>query len=242
MKKRWIALLMAACIVAAPVSCFAESIVENAPVIEDFSLHKGSMFGDTVADVKAKEEADGSAKLGIDYTDTSMCIMFYDGTFAGIGDSTLRYAFTKNDNTLYMTTYMFRNNDEELVKSIDNQNEEFDYITDELTKRYGNPFFDEGDGIPFIYGKYDGYGMNTTGFAQYYIDKELFDDSPNIELKRYNQWLIKAEDKYVLIDHFVLREGGAGYYHWLSYVNFDEDTAKSILGEYADAVSANDDL
>lgn len=237
-------LLITASILVIPHTAFAEDIVDNAPTIEDFSLHSGTMFGDTPDEVKAKEEADGSAILTGDMIDNTW--LFYEGSFEGIDDSRLRYGFTNDDKTLYMSSCIFRICDKSLYRNEDNQIDEFEHITDELTLKYGEPFYndstgtsfkngepfyDDSTGTPFIYDEYySGSDTMTTGFSYcQWMRDNLGGMYADLKLLKYNQWLIKADDdKYVLIDHYIMMEDD-DINHTLSYVVFDEGTVRSAL-------------
>lgn len=247
MKRRLIALMTAVCLVAAPMNVMAEDILKDIPEIENFSLHSGVMFGDSVEDVKAKEkEAGFSVSDENETADTHTKRVFFSGMFAGISDSGLRYTF-HGDEGVYSAHYGFG---DEQGYQYDSQSEDFDVITDELIKKYGDPIYNEGEGTPFILLNYKENDL-VIGWSEYNFKRQVY-SSDELGLYRYNQWLIKTDDYYVLIDHCIqgewFKSSSKWYYgHDLTYLCLDEQTVVETLEEYdssqnAKADSINNDL
>ena len=237
MKKRLGAMLIMVGLILTPMSVAAEDILRDIPEIENFSLHSGTMFGDTVANVKSKEEEAGffvSDETEMGVSDEKM--VFFNGMFAGISDSGLRYTFHRDKSytspLLYSSMYGFGY---EQGHDYDSQSEDFDTITEELIKKYGDPIYNEGEGTPFILLNYKGNNM-VTGWAEYNYKKQAF-ASDEIGIFKYNQWIVKTEDNYVLIDHCIhgtwFNSSSSWYYdHNLIYLSLDKQTVLETLESY----------
>ncbi len=241
--KKFVALLTAICLSVTPMTIFAydtESVLKDIPEIEDFSLHSGTVFGDSISDVKKKEQEAGFSVHEENSKDGKHSI-FYKGKFANINDSYLLYRFDKTGK-VYNTRYSFGD-----IENFDGQSKNFATIASELKKKYGDPLFDEGEGIPFVLLEYND-SNSITGWACYYSRRQIF-SSDEVEIYNCNQWLFKLDDYYLLIDHSLVGTDMLGwtYAHELSYTYLDEQTVIDTLNSYNDsqdeiANSFNDDL
>ncbi len=247
MKKRWVALLTAVCLVAAPMSALAEDILKDTPEIENFSLHSGVMFGDSKTEVKAKEKEAGFQCTDGEKDGLSDRV-FVSGMFAGISSSTLSYDFYGEDG-VYSASYAFS---DDQSYQLDAQADDFSSITEELIKKYGDPIFDgtEEGGVPIYLWTYKNNEM-VTGWGVYNFMRQVF-SADDLKIYGYNQWLINAGDAYVLIDHYLSGTWFSSsakwlYEHTLSYTCLDEETAINELNSSLDSQkekekSKNDDL
>lgn len=217
-----------------------DSVLNNlVPEISDFSLHSGTMFNDSISEIKKKEEAAGYsvADEWSGYENPNKYVL-YEGMFAGISNSSLRYAFYGNGG-LYNSHYLFNTYSQ---FEYANQKNDFTTITNELIKKYGNPIFTGTSGIPFYLFEYN-EDNTVTGWGHYSISKAL-DDSA--DMPDYNQWLIKVNDYYVLIDHYLLQDWSSSSYafffsHYLCYTCLDEQMVIDTLKLYFDTENARVD-
>ncbi len=212
--------------------------------IDDFSLHSDTLFGETIEDVKAKERKAGFSPEDGESTGSHDRV-FVSGMFAGIPNSSLRYDFYGSDG-LYEIRYDFN-----MDSNYDSQEKDFYTITEELTKKYGEPLNNGHENeMLFMLINY----MNdpaATGWTDMSNKLKVY-SRDELKLYLYNQWLIKVDNYYVLIDHYLNGVylntlGKWSYGHELRYIYMDEETVlaeikETIESQEKTAASINDDL
>lgn len=212
--------------------------------IDDFSLHSDTIFGETIEDVKAKERKAGFSPEDGESTGSHDRV-FVSGMFAGIPNSGLRYDFYGSDG-LYEIRYNFN-----IDSNYDSQEKDFFTITEELTKKYGEPLNNGHENeMLFMLINY----MNdpaATGWTDMSNKLNVY-SRDQLKLYHYNQWLIKVNNYYVLIDHYLngvylSTLGKWSYGHELRYIYMDEETVLAEIKETKEsqektAASINDDL
>lgn len=244
MKKKMVALMTAACLAVISTSVMAEeltaeTVLEGVQEVDDFSLHSGNMFGETVEDMKLKE-TDAGFVPSQEFDSSDNHFVMFEGTFAGISNSHLQYSFHEGDG-LYCASYSFNpqnpNRYDNDLHMLDN---DFATITDEITKKYGDPIYSQNDGIPIHLNNYMD-DSKVTGFAEYTFITTFSEylDNQQMILGKYNQWLIKVNDYYVLIDHCIKADATPGVtmpraVHSLNYVYMSEQTTIDEVNAFLD--------
>lgn len=217
--------------------------------INDFSLHSDTIFGETIEDVKAKERKAGFSPEDGESTGSHDRV-FVSGMFAGIPNSSLRYDFYGSDG-LYEICYMFGAEIGGQQSNYDAQEKDFFNITEELTKKYGEPLNNGHENeMLFMLINYKN-DPSATGWTDMSNKLNVF-SREDLKLYHYNQWLIKVNDYYVLIDHYLRgvyfsASSKWSYGHELRYIYMDEETVlaeiqETIESQEKTAASINDDL
>ena len=241
MMKKIFILLTAIFFFGTSITVSAEDILNNMSDSYEYSLPSGVEFGDSIEEVKEKESKAGlSAPSESQDEDTDNVRLFYEGTFVGISDSTLRYVFYGTEG-LYNVGYVFGD-----LHNYENKNNEFNSIKEQIIQEVGEPLYDDGNGVPFMLLNYKD-DNTVTGWAYYNYMSELYSTmSVEIELCRYVQWLVKCEGYYVLIDHCIIGEHFDTddlYSHHLRYIYLDEETVLNTLNNFSsDSESKKSDI
>lgn len=180
-----------------------------------FSYRNGVEFGDTLADVKSKEN-------GYPNSEDTNFLYYGNLQLSSIGNSAINYNFTDGKLTSILIDY---NQNYGGREEIDSRLEEYNKINDGLARKYGDPSSsNEEDAIEYLTGAFFWY-------------KNYYESNAHTEknLVSFNQWVLNDTDYDVVIQHVLFEvdssDWGAPHYcvHFLSYQNTDKDRNDSDL-------------
>lgn len=188
---------------------------------EEFTLHNGTKFGMTIDEATEIESSKGFSLT----SDPKFNQLSGRGTIAAQADTGICYFFGDN-NSLYRMDYEFSdiNCFYDIEKNLIAKYGETEYSSDTL-KEY-----------PTIYTYSFGQPVPMSSYSLGYA---------NVNRDSYSQRVIKINDKYVLIDHYVSLWKGVSTgkvstkLHTLDYLLLSDDEANIILNN---SNPSNDDL
>ena len=165
--KKAISILLVILLLSLSISVYAEP----------FSLRNGIFFGDTMEEVKSKEQ--------LKYINGKEDKNWFRGTIANVDDSEVSFYFDKETGQLTDMSYylgarstVYRSN--------------YDEIKESLIKKYGNPLGNTGGYFHVIVGKAVESYIRGKTIANMYNSKD--------DLLDYDEWLINCDGGAVKID------------------------------------------
>lgn len=184
-----------------PILSFGESF--------HFSFRNGVEFGDSIADVKTKEDK---------MPDREDSGLLYYGSIqlSSIGHSALNYNFTDGELSLILIDYNQNYGGREEAGS---RQEEYSKINEGLIRKYGEPSASDEENADEI----------PTGAFYWY--KNYYESKSHIEkaLDSVNQWVLEDQGYNVVIQHVLFEVDSSDwglphyYVHFLSYQKVEMD-------------------
>lgn len=207
---------------------------------EDFTIHAGTMFGETREEVKAKETLDLSEEV-LSNADESyytkdvgenIAYLIYDGTVAGYDKSHIYYYFNgENNDTLFEVVYSMPG-----YSVVGNKGviDEYQDLKQSLIDKYGNPLSSNDEAYYLI----ESRSIGETNWTNEYFKNEFL---PNyITDYDITAWSIPYEGYNVKIE-LVLYDSGERcniIYHY--YTDEEIEAARAAYGNTQS--KKNDDL
>lgn len=196
---------------------------------DEFTLHSGIVFGDTLETVKEKE----AGKMTIqDGSKDKTNKVWFNGTIAGM-EGHVRYDFDEDTGKLIEMLYTFNG----MPKS-DECDDAYKTLKDGLLRKYGSPLGNTGGTIHIITGQ---------GFEYAAMLINLY-ESTNIgsgDIRDYDEWIVECDGYYVKIDlvSFYIKASDTDYKINLSYHYFtDKDRENAVQEKKNKENSVDDDL
>ena len=209
MRKSLVLLLALVLLMFISVNAFSEN---------DFQLHNGVLFGDTLETVKAKEE--GTLTIQSDSEEKTDKVWF-DGTIAGM-EGSVRFDFDEKTNTLTDMLYSFDSSSNK--DSIDNQ---YSKLRDSLIRKYGTPLGNTGGTLHAITGTAIEYAATLILLYQY-----IEGDG---DLRDYDEWIVDSNGYHVKIDlvsvYYRTKNYDYTYLNSLSYHYYTDEDLINYLNE-----------
>lgn len=192
--KRFIALLLFVLLV-----CFT-----TISLAEDFVIHAGIVFGDTKADVKAKETLIFDMEPGNGS-------LWYKGSVAGSDFATIQYFFDEN-NRVYDARYMLSEDNPHVL-------DDFDKYLNMLTEKYGEPLDKDNEICSLITGEW-------IKQIEYMLNRDRERGDGKTEYKIVS-WSVPYDNYNVKIDLIYHSRNGYSACNIDYYTYKDEDIGKA---------------
>lgn len=192
---------------------------------EDFTIHAGTMFGDTIDEVKSKEDL----KLINEIENDNEIGLVYKGKLVGYDGCRINYCFD-SDKYLYDVYYT-------MPSSVDVGNngveEEYDYLLNALTDKYGNPLDTDDDAYYCIVGEQ----IKSLRVSNKVFEKNGSSSRYEIE---YVGWSIPSNDYNVKIElMLVTATSNNTTFCYIDYHKYTDDELAAAKEEYENTQAEN---
>ena len=194
---------------------------------EEFTIHAGTKFGDTIDEVLEKETLERimEDKSGKDYA-----VLYYEGTVAGFPKVHIVYYFQNNDMVLDRAAYHIASSLTSPKKVV---LDDYNQLITLLIDKYGEPLTEEND----VYRLKKGRLSTVEGLSKNNVKngKEAYDI-------RYNCWVVPYDEYTVKIDLFYDDDGTTSECEIEYYTYTEEKLEKYKEAEKRKKQKQSDDL
>lgn len=200
----------------------------NVVADEDFQLHNGIVFGDTLEIVKSKEEGTLTIQSGsVDKINN----VWFDGTIAGM-DASVRFDF--NEETGFLTDMLYDFKRSSYKDSIDS---DYTKLYNSLSRKYGTPLGNTGGSLYVITGEAINNFATTVALYKYLLKGDG-------DVRDYDEWIVKSNGYNVKIDlvSYYYRDKDYNYYYAnnVSYHYYTDEDLIDALNEKQEENDAMD--
>ena len=174
---------------------------------EDFTIHAGTTFGDTMEQVKEKE----TLEYINEFEDKSTKALLYSGTVAGYENCNIWYYFNKENNTLCDVSYSMGIGSAIGEEALLNRLGELGVL---LMNKYGDPLSDNED-------------------AKYLIKGQVLSKPSNKYEYDFIGWSVPCDNYNVKIELIIEYYSGSPAYLYIDYhpyTNEELEEAKKLNG------------
>ena len=172
-----------------------------------FSFRNGIEFGNSVEDVKSKENTKPDAE--------DENFLFYPHLqLSSIGNSSINYNFENGKLYQIMIDY---NSNYKGWDDTSSRTEEYKKINDGLIRKYGEPSAS------------DEKGAHEFPLGAYYWYKNYYENGSSVtkELISFNQWIMADQEYNVAIQHVLFEVNNRYCVHFLTYQTIDSEESET---------------
>lgn len=193
---------------------------------EDFTIHAGTMFGDTREEVKSKENLELHKEVASNANDSEytkdvgedIAYMLFEGTVAGYDNVEVQYFFNgDNNDSLFEVVYIMP---EDVSVGAGGVVGEYKDLLDNLTEKYGAPLSNEDEVYYLIISRFIQEQIWTN---EYFQNEGLPFFAKDIT---YDAWAIPCDGYNVKIELVMLGNGESCNIVYHRYSDEEVDAAR----------------